>query len=93
MLLEKCKDHIVSYHEHASLLDHKQEEELTEAERIDAWAEYQAEVMSRTPSQQQQQQLTTVTHFPFSYQCVFVLVSHSQRPSENQSGHLEHEVQ
>ncbi|XP_019719517.1 transcriptional regulator ATRX-like [Hippocampus comes] len=43
MLLEKCKDHIVSYHEHASLLDHKQEEELTEAERIDAWAEYQAE--------------------------------------------------
>ncbi|XP_061608731.1 transcriptional regulator ATRX-like [Phyllopteryx taeniolatus] len=43
MLLEKCKDHIVSYHEHASLLDHKQEEELTEAERKDAWAEYQAE--------------------------------------------------
>ncbi|XP_061156285.1 transcriptional regulator ATRX-like isoform X2 [Syngnathus typhle] len=43
MLLEKCKDQIVSYHEHASLLDHKQEEELTEAERKDAWAEYQAE--------------------------------------------------
>ncbi|XP_077360451.1 transcriptional regulator ATRX-like isoform X2 [Festucalex cinctus] len=43
MLLEKCKDQIVSYHEHASLLDHKEEEELTEAERKDAWAEYQAE--------------------------------------------------
>ncbi|XP_061903970.1 transcriptional regulator ATRX-like isoform X3 [Entelurus aequoreus] len=43
LLLEKCKDHIVSYHEHESLLDHKQEEELTEAERKDAWAEFQAE--------------------------------------------------
>ncbi|XP_077448289.1 ATRX chromatin remodeler, like isoform X2 [Stigmatopora argus] len=43
MLLEKCKDRIVSYHEHASLLDHKQEEELTEAERKDAWDEYRAE--------------------------------------------------
>ncbi|XP_061658924.1 transcriptional regulator ATRX-like isoform X1 [Syngnathoides biaculeatus] len=43
ILLEKCKYHIVGYHEHASLLDHKQEEELTEAERKDAWAEYQAE--------------------------------------------------
>nr|XP_057943156.1 transcriptional regulator ATRX-like isoform X2 [Doryrhamphus excisus] len=42
-LLEKCKEHIVSFHEHESLLDHKQEEELTEAERKDAWAEYQAE--------------------------------------------------
>uniref|UniRef100_A0A665TWT5 DNA helicase n=1 Tax=Echeneis naucrates TaxID=173247 RepID=A0A665TWT5_ECHNA len=45
-LLRTCKDHIVSYHEHESLLDHKQEEELSEAERKDAWAEYQAEVKS-----------------------------------------------
>lgn len=43
-LLEKCKDQIVSYHEHESLLDHIQEEELSEAERKDAWAEYEAEV-------------------------------------------------
>ncbi|XP_011481932.1 transcriptional regulator ATRX [Oryzias latipes] len=42
-LLETCRDQIVSYHEHESLLDHKQEEELTEAERKDAWAEYEAE--------------------------------------------------
>lgn len=42
-LLESCRDQIVSYHEHESLLDHKQEEELTEAERKDAWAEYEAE--------------------------------------------------
>ncbi|XP_023260466.1 transcriptional regulator ATRX-like [Seriola lalandi dorsalis] len=42
-LLQTCKDHIVSYHEHESLLDHKQEEELSEAERKDAWAEYEAE--------------------------------------------------
>lgn len=43
-LLQTCKDQIVSYHEHESLLDHKQEEELSEAERKAAWAEYEAEV-------------------------------------------------
>jgi len=37
----------VSYHEHESLLDHKEEEELSEAERKAAWAEYEAEVKSR----------------------------------------------
>ncbi|CAJ1064215.1 transcriptional regulator ATRX-like isoform X1 [Xyrichtys novacula] len=42
-LLQTCKDHIVSFHEHESLLDHKQEEELSEAERKAAWAEYEAE--------------------------------------------------
>ncbi|XP_051258479.1 transcriptional regulator ATRX isoform X2 [Dicentrarchus labrax] len=42
-LLLTCKDQIVSFHEHESLLDHKQEEELSEAERKDAWAEYEAE--------------------------------------------------
>ncbi|KAK5887906.1 hypothetical protein CesoFtcFv8_016464 [Champsocephalus esox] len=42
-LLQTSKDHIVSFHEHASLLDHKQDEELSEAERKDAWAEYEAE--------------------------------------------------
>ncbi|XP_028323340.1 transcriptional regulator ATRX-like isoform X2 [Gouania willdenowi] len=47
-LLETSKDHIVSYHEHESLLDHKQEEELTEADRKAAWAEYEAEKSNRT---------------------------------------------
>lgn len=47
-LLETCKDQIVSYHEHESLLDHKQEEELSEAERKAAWAEYEAEVKNCT---------------------------------------------
>lgn len=47
-LLEICKDQIVSFHEHESLLDHKQEEELSEAERKAAWAEFEAEVKSRT---------------------------------------------
>uniref|UniRef100_A0A8D3B6L7 DNA helicase n=1 Tax=Scophthalmus maximus TaxID=52904 RepID=A0A8D3B6L7_SCOMX len=46
-LLQTCKDQIVSYHEHESLLDHKQEEELSEAERKDAWAEYEAEVKKK----------------------------------------------
>uniref|UniRef100_A0A8C4Q5Z1 DNA helicase n=1 Tax=Eptatretus burgeri TaxID=7764 RepID=A0A8C4Q5Z1_EPTBU len=42
-LLQESKDTIVEYHEHDSLLDHKQEEELTEEERKAAWAEYEAE--------------------------------------------------
>uniref|UniRef100_A0A096LTB9 DNA helicase n=1 Tax=Poecilia formosa TaxID=48698 RepID=A0A096LTB9_POEFO len=42
-LMDICKDRIVSYHEHESLLDHKHEEELSEAERKAAWAEYEAE--------------------------------------------------
>ncbi len=45
-LLNICKDQIVSVHEHESLLDHKEEEELSEAERKAAWAEYEAEVKS-----------------------------------------------
>ncbi|XP_030064699.1 transcriptional regulator ATRX isoform X2 [Microcaecilia unicolor] len=42
-LLQIQKEHIVTYHEHDSLLDHKEEEELTEEERKAAWAEYEAE--------------------------------------------------
>ncbi|XP_030648162.1 ATRX chromatin remodeler, like [Chanos chanos] len=42
-LLEKCGSYIVSYHEHDSLLDHKEDEELSEEERRAAWAEYHAE--------------------------------------------------
>uniref|UniRef100_A0A803SQL8 DNA helicase n=1 Tax=Anolis carolinensis TaxID=28377 RepID=A0A803SQL8_ANOCA len=42
-LLQIQKEHIVGYHEHDSLLDHKEEEELTEEERKAAWAEYEAE--------------------------------------------------
>ncbi|XP_072302525.1 transcriptional regulator ATRX-like [Eucyclogobius newberryi] len=42
-LLQSCKEQIVSFHEHESLLDHKEEEELSEAERKAAWAEYEAE--------------------------------------------------
>ncbi|XP_068600128.1 ATRX chromatin remodeler, like [Brachionichthys hirsutus] len=42
-LLQTCREHVVSFHEHESLLDHKQEEELSEAERKDAWDEFEAE--------------------------------------------------
>lgn len=42
-LLQTYRDQIVSFHEHESLLDHKEEEELSEAERKAAWAEYEAE--------------------------------------------------
>lgn len=42
-LLQNNKDQIVGYHEHDSLLDHKEEEALSEEDRKAAWAEYEAE--------------------------------------------------
>ncbi|XP_078068033.1 transcriptional regulator ATRX isoform X2 [Mustelus asterias] len=42
-ILQNQKDYIVGYHEHDSLLDHKEEEELSEEDRKAAWAEYEAE--------------------------------------------------
>ena len=45
-LLQGCREHIVRYHEHESLLDHKEEEELSEADRKAAWDEYEAEVLT-----------------------------------------------
>uniref|UniRef100_A0A8D0ADJ7 DNA helicase n=1 Tax=Sander lucioperca TaxID=283035 RepID=A0A8D0ADJ7_SANLU len=42
-LLQNNKDQIVCYHEHDSLLDHKEEEALSEEDRKAAWAEYEAE--------------------------------------------------
>ncbi|TNN79200.1 Transcriptional regulator ATRX [Liparis tanakae] len=60
-LLQTCKDQIVAFHEHESLLDHKQEEELSEAERKDAWAEYEAE-SSNLPAGLNQNTLDTKTN-------------------------------
>uniref|UniRef100_A0A4W3JJA0 DNA helicase n=1 Tax=Callorhinchus milii TaxID=7868 RepID=A0A4W3JJA0_CALMI len=42
-LLQQQKDYLVGYHEHDSLLDHKEEEELSEEDRKAAWSEYEAE--------------------------------------------------
>ncbi|KAJ7310540.1 hypothetical protein JRQ81_007465 [Phrynocephalus forsythii] len=53
-LLQIHKEHIVGYHEHDSLLDHKEEEELTEEERKAAWAEYEAEKKALSSMSNQQ---------------------------------------
>lgn len=42
-MLQSNKSQIVCYHEHDSLLDHKEEEALSEEDRKAAWAEYEAE--------------------------------------------------
>uniref|UniRef100_A0AAV2MIY6 DNA helicase n=2 Tax=Knipowitschia caucasica TaxID=637954 RepID=A0AAV2MIY6_KNICA len=42
-MLQNNKDQIVCYHEHDSLLDHKEEEALSEEDRKAAWAEYEDE--------------------------------------------------
>ncbi|XP_061581077.1 transcriptional regulator ATRX isoform X2 [Cololabis saira] len=42
-LLQNNKNQIFCYHEHDSLLDHKEEEALSEEDRKAAWAEYEAE--------------------------------------------------
>ncbi|TMS17804.1 Transcriptional regulator ATRX [Larimichthys crocea] len=42
-MLQNNKDQIACYHEHDSLLDHKEEEALSEEDRKAAWAEYEAE--------------------------------------------------
>lgn len=46
-MLQNNKDQIACYHEHDSLLDHKEEEELSEEDRKAAWAEYEAEKKAR----------------------------------------------
>ncbi|XP_068596338.1 transcriptional regulator ATRX [Brachionichthys hirsutus] len=42
-MLQNNKDQIMCYHEHDSLLDHKEEEALSEEDRKAAWTEYEAE--------------------------------------------------
>lgn len=46
-MLQNNKDQIACYHEHDSLLDHKEEEALSEEDRKAAWAEYEAEKKAR----------------------------------------------
>uniref|UniRef100_A0A665WLB1 DNA helicase n=1 Tax=Echeneis naucrates TaxID=173247 RepID=A0A665WLB1_ECHNA len=49
-LLQNNKDQIMCYHEHDSLLDHKEEEALSEEDRKAAWAEYEAEKKPTSPT-------------------------------------------
>ncbi|CAJ1058042.1 transcriptional regulator ATRX isoform X1 [Xyrichtys novacula] len=70
-LLQNHKDQIVCYHEHDSLLDHKEEEALSEEDRKAAWAEYEAEkkgLLMRTnyPAQYSQMDMDTSNYFSYN---------------------------
>ncbi|XP_065815177.1 transcriptional regulator ATRX isoform X1 [Labrus bergylta] len=69
-MLQNHKDYIVCYHEHDSLLDHKEEEALSEEDRKAAWAEYEAEkkgMSMRNNYQTQYSQMDMGNSSYFSY--------------------------
>uniref|UniRef100_A0AAR2IK98 DNA helicase n=1 Tax=Pygocentrus nattereri TaxID=42514 RepID=A0AAR2IK98_PYGNA len=78
-LLHSFKDQIVGYHEHDSLLDHKEEEALSEEERKAAWAEYEAEKKERIVCNQE-----LVTGCVFSLFLVFLSFSSMLKELINQ---------
>uniref|UniRef100_A0A8C5HRM7 DNA helicase n=1 Tax=Gouania willdenowi TaxID=441366 RepID=A0A8C5HRM7_GOUWI len=83
-LLQINKDQIVCYHEHDSLLDHKEEEALSEEDRKAAWAEYEAEkkgLSMRTNYQASYQQMNNPNAY-FSYN-VAALASMSNQQLED----------
>ncbi|XP_046873726.1 transcriptional regulator ATRX isoform X1 [Hypomesus transpacificus] len=70
-LLHSYKDQIVGYHEHDSLLDHKEEEALSEEDRKAAWAEYEAEkkgmsMRANYPATYAQVDMGAGPYFPFN---------------------------
>lgn len=84
-LLHSYKDHIVCYHEHDSLLDHKEEEALSEEDRKAAWAEYEAEkkglsMRFNQPSYSQMGMGAPNSYFPFN---VAALASMSNQQLED----------
>ncbi|XP_056625412.1 transcriptional regulator ATRX-like [Triplophysa dalaica] len=84
-LLHSFKDQIVGYHEHDSLLDHKEEEALSEEDRKAAWAEYEAEKKGfsarfNQPSYSQAGMGSAPGYFPFN---VAALASMSNQQLED----------
>ncbi|XP_013890149.1 transcriptional regulator ATRX [Austrofundulus limnaeus] len=70
-MLQNNKDQIVCYHEHDSLLDHKEEEALSEEDRKAAWAEYEAEkkglsMRTNHPLAYNQPDMGTSSYFSFN---------------------------
>ncbi|XP_035017008.1 transcriptional regulator ATRX isoform X2 [Hippoglossus stenolepis] len=68
-MLQNNKDQISCYHEHDSLLDHKEEEALSEEDRKAAWTEYEAEKkgLSMKTNYQQYSQMDMGSSNYFSY--------------------------
>ncbi|XP_071773053.1 transcriptional regulator ATRX isoform X1 [Centroberyx gerrardi] len=84
-MLQTNKDQIVCYHEHDSLLDHKEEEALSEEDRKAAWAEYEAEkkglsMRSNYPAVYSQMDMNASSYFPFN---VAALASMSNQQLED----------
>ncbi|XP_041799426.1 transcriptional regulator ATRX [Chelmon rostratus] len=93
-MLQNNKDHIVCYHEHDSLLDHKEEEALSEEDRKAAWAEYEAEkkgLSMRTNYQSSYAQMDIGSSSYFSYN-VAALASMTNQQLEDLINQGRHKV-
>ncbi|XP_023672169.1 transcriptional regulator ATRX [Paramormyrops kingsleyae] len=88
-LLHSFKEQIVGYHEHDSLLDHKEEEALSEEDRKAAWAEYEAEkkglsLRVNQPSYNQMGMAAPNSYFPFNVAALATMTNQQLEDLVNQ---------
>ncbi|KAM9849958.1 transcriptional regulator ATRX isoform 2-T2 [Aulostomus maculatus] len=79
-MLQNNKDQIACYHEHDSLLDHKEEEALSEEDRKAAWAEYEAEkkglsMRTNYPAAQAQMGMGSTNYFSYNMSALSTLTN------------------
>ncbi|XP_062380077.1 transcriptional regulator ATRX [Sardina pilchardus] len=86
-MLQNHKDQLVHYHEHDSLLDHKEEEALSEEDRKAAWAEYEAEkkgLSLRTNQQAYHMGMGNQPYFPINMAALATMTNRELEDLVNQ---------